>query len=112
MDWEVKRHQFNPVSAELGLQAGAVWASAIAIVCALAAVLGPLDPVHVVNAGARAALEATLSLSALLSAALLIAHYGQTRRLMDLLLLSAVLAVLAADFVSRSGPALTGDVSL
>jgi signal transduction histidine kinase len=111
MDWEVNRHQFNPVSAELGLQAGALWATAIAVVCALAAVWGPLDPVYVVNAGARAALEATLSLSALLSAALLVAHYGQTRRLMDLLLLSAVLAVLAADFVSRSGPALAGDVS-
>ena len=112
MDWEVNRHQFNHLSGELGLQGGALWATAIAIVCALAAVLGPLDPVHVVNGGARATLEATLCLSALLSAALLVAHYGQTRRLMDLLLLSAVLAVLAADFVSRSGPALAGDVSL
>jgi signal transduction histidine kinase len=110
MDWEVNRHQFNHRSGELGLQVGALWASAIVVVCALAAALGPLDPVHVVNPAARAALEATISLSALLSAGLLVAHYGQTRRLTDLLLLSALLAVLVGDFVFRSAPALTGDV--
>ena len=110
MDWEVNRHQFNHLSGELGLQAGTLWASAIAVVCALAAALGLLDPVHVVNPAARAALEATISLSALLSAGLLVAHYGNTRRLTDLLLLSALLAVLVGDFVYRSAPALTGDV--
>lgn len=110
MDWEVNRHQFNHLSGELGLQAGTLWASAIAVLCALAAALGLLDPVHVVNPAARAALEATISLSALLSAGLLVAHYGNTRRLTDLLLLSALLAVLVGDFVYRSAPALTGDV--
>ena len=89
---------------------GALWASAIAVVCGLGAALGSLDPVHVVNPAARAALESTISLSALLSAGLLVAHYGQTRRLTDLLLLSAVLALLVGDFVFRSAPALTGDV--
>ena len=110
MDWEVHRHQFHHLSGELGLQAGAVWASAIAVVCALAAALGALDPAHVVNPAARSALEATISLSALLSAGLLVARYGQTRGLSDLLLLSAVLTVLVGDFVVRSAPALTGDV--
>ena len=110
MDWEVNRHQFNHLSGELGLDTGALWASAVAVVCAFAAALGPLDPGHVVNPGARAALEATIALSALLTAALLVAHYGQTRRLMDLLLLCALLAVFVGDFVSRSAPALSGDV--
>ncbi|MGZ6651743.1 MAG: sensor histidine kinase [Solirubrobacteraceae bacterium] len=110
MDWEVNRHQFSHLSGELGLQTGALWASAVAVVCALSAALGLLDPAHVVNPAARAALEATISLSALLSAGLLVAHYGQTRRLNDLLLVSALLAVLVGDFVYRSAPALNGDV--
>jgi signal transduction histidine kinase len=110
MDQAADRHQFNHLPGELRFHVETLWAPAIAALSALAAALGSLDPVHLVNPGARAALETTISLSALLSAGLLVAHYGQTRRLTDLLLLSALLAVLLGDFVYRSAPALTGGV--
>jgi signal transduction histidine kinase len=109
MDQAADRHQFNHFG-ELRPHIETLWAPAIAALTALAAALGSLDPVHMINPGARAALETTISLSALLSAGLLVAHYGQTRRLTDLLLLSALLAVLLGDFVYRSAPALTGGV--
>jgi signal transduction histidine kinase len=110
MDQAVDHHQFNHPSGELGLHDGSLWAVAIVFVAAVAGVLGVLDPSHVANPGARAALETTISLSAILSAGLLVAHYGQTRRLPDLLLLGGVLALLVVDFVCRSAPALTGDI--
>jgi signal transduction histidine kinase len=94
------------------LLAGARWASAIAALSAIAAALGLLDPVHVVNPGARAALETTITLSAILSIGLLVALYGQTRRVPDLLLLCALLAVLLGDFAYRSAPALAKGAGL
>jgi signal transduction histidine kinase len=110
MDQAVNHRQFNHPSGELGLQAGSLCAIAIAFLAAIAAAAGVFDASHVANPGVRAALETTISLSAFLSAGLLVAHYGQTRRLPDLLLLGALLSLLAVDFVCRSAPALTGDM--
>jgi signal transduction histidine kinase len=53
-----------------------------------------------------------MTLAAILSVGLLVALYGQTRRVPDLLLLCALLAVLLGDFVYRSAPALAQGVGL
>lgn len=84
----------------------------IAVSSVIAVAVGLLRPAHAVDPGARAALETTITLSAIFSAGLLMANLQRRRRLPDLLLLCALLAALLADFVYRAAPAVSGDVSL
>src|SRR6201995_1341400 len=110
MDFALDSQPRSGRAASRRTHPGARRAPAIAALTAAASVVGLLDPVHVVNPGARAALETTTTLSAILSVGLLVALYGQTRRVPDLLLLCALAAVLLGDFVYRSAPALTDRV--
>jgi signal transduction histidine kinase len=60
---------------------------------------------HLANASLRSALETGITLSALVSAVLLYAHFRQTRLLRDLLLLAALTTVALTDFVFNALPA-------
>ena len=112
MDFALDSQPRSGPSARRRTHAGPHWAPAIAALTAAATVIGLSDPFHVVNPGARAALETTITLSAIMSVGLLVALYGQTRRVRDLLLLCALAAVLLGDFVYRSAPALADGVGL
>jgi signal transduction histidine kinase len=112
MDFAVDSQPSSGLATRQRAHPGARWVPAIAALSAIAAAAGLVDPVHVVNPGARAALETTITLSAILSVGLLVALYGQTRRVPDLLLLCALLAVLLGDFVYRSAPALAKGAGL
>jgi signal transduction histidine kinase len=61
--------------------------------------------VHATDAALRSAIETGVTLSALLSAALLLAHFRQTRLLRDLLLLAALATVALTDFIFNALPA-------
>jgi signal transduction histidine kinase len=65
-------------------------------------------PVHLDNPGARAAIETTVSICALVTAVLLGAQFKRSRRWSDLLLLSALATVSLTDFLFSALPALTG----
>jgi signal transduction histidine kinase len=60
---------------------------------------------HATDAALRSAIETGVTLSALLSAALLLAHFRQTRLLRDLLLLAALATVALTDFIFNALPA-------
>jgi signal transduction histidine kinase len=60
---------------------------------------------HAQDAPLRSAIETGITLSALVSAVLLMAHYRQTRLLRDLLLLAALATVALTDFVFNALPA-------
>jgi signal transduction histidine kinase len=77
----------------------------IAIQCAILVGLTVLGPGHAVEPGARAAIEATLMLSAVTSGGLLVATFTRTRRLADLLLLDALVTLSLTDFVYSVAPA-------
>ena len=62
--------------------------------------------VHTVNPGGRAAIETAITLSAVLTAGLLVANFRHDRRLSELLLLCAVAAASLVDFVYFAVPAL------
>ena len=87
-------------------------AVAIAGLSVAAVGLEIVRPVHQANPGARAALETTISLSAILSAVLFVKAYGHRRRLADLLLLGALVTAALVDFVYRAAPALSGRAGL
>jgi signal transduction histidine kinase len=61
--------------------------------------------VHASDAAVRSAIETGITLSALVSAVLLLAHFRQTRLLRDLLLLAALAVVALTDFVFNALPA-------
>ena len=90
--------------------AGRARATAAAMVLAAAAVgaLQLLDPVHVNDPGARAGLETAITVSSLLSAALMFGHFHHTRRRSDLLLLGALVTVSLTDFALSAVPSLIG----
>jgi signal transduction histidine kinase len=71
-----------------------------------------VKPVYVVDPGARAAIETTITLSAIFGARLLAANFQHDRRLSEVLLLYALAAVSLEDFVYCAVPALTGGSSL
>ncbi|MFL5862634.1 MAG: sensor histidine kinase [Solirubrobacteraceae bacterium] len=79
--------------------------------CAIAAVgfvgfgIEQLWQVHAADAALRSAIETGVTLSALVSAALLLAHFRQTRLLRDLLMLAALATVALTDFVFNALPA-------
>ncbi|MFZ1997348.1 MAG: ATP-binding protein [Solirubrobacteraceae bacterium] len=60
---------------------------------------------HATDAALRSAIETGITLSALVSAVLLLAHFHQTRLLRDLLLLAALATVALTDFVFNALPA-------
>ena len=83
----------------------------IAALCAIAVVgfvgfgAEQLWQVHASDAALRSAIETGITLSALVSAVLLLAHFRQTRLLRDLLLLAALAVVALTDFVFNALPA-------
>lgn len=80
-------------------------AVAIAVVSAIAGGLALL-PAHAVAPDGRGALEATLAVSAIVTACLLIANWKRGRSLPDILLLGGVVVLSLADFVYLGLPAL------
>jgi signal transduction histidine kinase len=60
---------------------------------------------HATDAALRSAIETGITLSALVAAVLLLAHFRQTRLLRDLLLLAALATVALTDFVFNALPA-------
>jgi signal transduction histidine kinase len=60
---------------------------------------------HTTDASLRSAIETGLTLSALVSAVLLLAHFRQTRLLRDLLLLAALSTAALTDFIFNALPA-------
>jgi signal transduction histidine kinase len=60
---------------------------------------------HATDAALRSAIETGITLSALVSAVLLLAHFRQTRLLRDLLLLAALATVALTDFIFNALPA-------
>jgi signal transduction histidine kinase len=95
---------------KIGLTAEKFVGFAVAITVACATVIGLefIGPVHAVNPGERAAIETTITLSALLTAGLLVTNVRHDRRLSELLLLCALAAVAVVDFVYLAIPALAG----
>jgi signal transduction histidine kinase len=83
-----------------------------AVMCGALVALPFLRPAHSVNPGARAALETTITLSAVLSGGLFLAICLHGRRLHDLLLLCALVAIALTDFIYSAAPALSGGVGL
>jgi signal transduction histidine kinase len=87
----------------------ALWV--VAAACAVAAVgfIGygaeQLWQLHAADGALRSAIETGITLSALVSAVLLLAHFRQTRLLRDLLLLAALATVALADFIFNALPA-------
>jgi signal transduction histidine kinase len=64
-----------------------------------------LPQLHATDASVRSAIETGITLSALVSAVLLLAHFQQTRRMLNLLLLAALAAVTLTDFIFNALPA-------
>lgn len=60
---------------------------------------------HAADAALRSAIETGITLSALVAAVLLLAHFRQTRLLRDLLLLAALAVVSLTDFIFNALPA-------
>jgi signal transduction histidine kinase len=87
----------------------ALWA--VAALCAIATVgfvgfgVEQLWQLHATDAVLRSAIETGITLSALVSAVLLLAHFRQTRLLRDLLMLAALATVALTDFVFNALPA-------
>ena len=86
-----------------------MWAAAA--LCAIATVgfIGfgaeQLWQLHATDAALRSAIETGITLSALVGAVLLLAHFRQTRMLRDLLMLAALATVALTDFVFNALPA-------
>jgi signal transduction histidine kinase len=80
----------------------------VAVLAASLLGLQLLRPVYAEDPGVRAGLEAATTLSALLSAYLLLVVFDYGRRLCDLLLLVALLTLSLVDFAFVALPALTG----
>jgi signal transduction histidine kinase len=84
------------------------WLAGLMVLGAAVAALGLVHPAYFTNLGARAALETMITMAAIAAAALLVARFGQTRTLRDLLLLTALVTVSLVDFPSSVLPAMVG----
>jgi signal transduction histidine kinase len=84
------------------------WLVALIGVGGAVAAFGLVHPAYFTNLGARATIETMITMSAIAAAALLVIRFGQTRRLRDLLLLSALATVSLVDFPSSVLPAMIG----
>jgi signal transduction histidine kinase len=83
-------------------------ATIVALAAAAVGVWQLVSPVHLNNPGARAGIETAITLSALLSAVLMLGHFRRSRRRRDLLLLGALIMVSLTDFAFSALPAVTG----
>jgi signal transduction histidine kinase len=84
-----------------------IWFAASLVAALVAAVVTAelVSPLHIDAARARSAIETAITLSALVSAVLLGAHFNRTRRVRDLLLVVALATVSLTDFVFNAMPA-------
>jgi signal transduction histidine kinase len=101
----------SPPSGDRGRWASGVLAGAALATAALTGMmlgLGLLRPVYAVDPGARGAIETAITLSAILTAGLLVASLEHGRRLVDLSLLCALAGVAITDFVYCAVPVLVG----
>ena len=80
----------------------------VAALSASAAVGDLLGPVHLALPGASAGIETAITALGVAAAGLLVRRYMHSRRLRDLLLLLAVVAVSLTDFAFDTAPALAG----
>jgi signal transduction histidine kinase len=102
-----------PVKADRTATGVAGWvAAAICLMSGIAVAVAVRRPAFVVDPGARAAIETTITLSAILSAGLFVANFKHRRRLSDLLLLCALTAVAVTDFIYCALPVLIGGSTL
>ncbi len=83
-------------------------ATTVAVAAAAVGVWQLVSPVHLNDPGARAGIETAITLTALLSAALMLGHFRHSRRRRDLLLLGALIMVSVTDFAFAALPAVTG----
>jgi signal transduction histidine kinase len=83
-------------------------AIAVGVASAAVAAFNFVEPVHSINPGERGAIETAITLSAILTAGLLVANFRHDRRLSQLLLLCALAAASLVDFVYFAVPALAG----
>jgi signal transduction histidine kinase len=87
----------------------ALWVVAAACAAATVGFVGygaeQLWQLHATDAALRSAIETGITLAALVSAVLLLAHFQQTRLLRDLLLLAALATVTLTDFIFNAQPA-------
>ena len=86
----------------------ALGALVIGLVTAIAIGLEAVRPLGGAAPGARAAIETTISVSAILSAGLLVADFRRSRRIRDLVLLCVLISVFVSDFEYLAVPALWG----
>jgi signal transduction histidine kinase len=91
-----------------GSLVGIVTAVSAAVLSCLVAAFSLRWQVHVVDAGARSAIETAVAISALLAAFLLGLMFRQRRRLDHAVLLCALAAVAVTDFTFSTVPALIG----
>lgn len=87
-------------------------AVATGILSTLVVGLELVKPIHASNPTGRAALETTITLTAIFTARLLVANFLHSSRLPDLLLICALAAVSLTDFVYCATPALVGGARL
>ena len=102
-----------PLGAFRARVSGATLAGSALALAALAGLVSGFEilrPLGTADAGARAAIETTIALSAIAGAALFLLSFQHDRRLPDLLLLSALVAVAMTDFVYCAVPVLAGGV--
>jgi signal transduction histidine kinase len=80
----------------------------IAVVSGILVALELVRPIHGIDASARAAIETTIAVAAIIASRLLMEIFGRTRQLRELLLVLGVLALSLADFSYWAGPVITG----
>jgi signal transduction histidine kinase len=78
---------------------------AVAMVVFVGYGAGQIWQLHTADAALRSAIETGITLSALVSAALLLAHFRRTRMLRDLLLLAGLATTALTDFIFNALPA-------
>jgi signal transduction histidine kinase len=96
------------VKRDLSARAYVGLAVGIGLAAAAVAAVEFITPVYMVDPGERGAIEMSITLSAILTAGLLIADLRQDRRLSELLLLFALVVVSLVDFIYFAVPALAG----
>jgi signal transduction histidine kinase len=84
------------------------WLLGLIGVGAAVAIYGVVHPAYFTNLGARATIETMITMAAIAAAILLTVRFRHTRKLRDLLLLTALATVSLVDFPSSVLPAIIG----
>jgi signal transduction histidine kinase len=92
----------------LRMQPAAAVGLALAVIAGVLAAVELLRPVHGVDSSARAAIETTIAVVALLTARVVIGILDHDRQARELLLLLGVLALFLAGFSAWAGPVIAG----